>query len=113
MVGESIRSNRMTLFWGLLVIAMGVAIVSYAFNPSLRLSAGIFLLGTGLAAIVIGTLRTRARGTLIAGGLLALAGGLLIVTWVTTVNAWLLLGTVVLLLGALIIIAFWRRDRFV
>lgn len=113
MVGESIRSNRMTLFWGLLVIAMGVAIVSYAFNPSLRLSAGIFLLGTGLAAIVIGTLRTKARGTLIAGGLLALAGGLLIVTWVTTVNAWLLLGTIVLLLGALIIVAFWRRDRFV
>ena len=101
----------MTLFWGLLVIAIGVAIVSYAFNPSLRLSAGIFLLGTGLAAIVIGTLRARARGTLIAGGLLALAGGLLIVTWAMTVNGWLLLGAVVLVLGALIIISFWRRDQ--
>jgi len=113
MVGESIRSNRMTLFWGLLVISMGVAIISYAYTPSIRLSAGIFLLGTGLAAIVIGALRTKARGTLIAGGILALAGVLFIVTWVTTINSWLLIGTVVLVVGALMIVSFWRRDQYV
>jgi hypothetical protein len=108
---NNIKENRYHIGWGALFVLIGFSLVLYGQNQDLWLSLMIFILLSGLLAIVLGIFEPRNILIMTTGYFMVIVSTAILIHQFVGLNGFSLIGVIVALSGLLIVLRYlWGNS---